>query len=324
MDCNLNIAGLLIRDLGEGLPTRNIIDSEKKPTSKYPLGDTSFSSTCDYLNECDYTCVPDVVEKEDKNIKTYTYSDAHKRLIEKELRLKEIYAKDDIAYPIEEIRKKLYKDLPWEIVSKALVHILEDPSFKIRREDGIDGRLILQNGYLLFQPIGVRSEQIPLAYRYSRVYNYLPRNTIVPRRGSILGQKEIADVIPNKEIEQNTSTDPVEVFKTWMVSVSTILDKFKHKKLNYKTIIDSWSPPLSKESSYQTKAWGWLLYHFRDYKDIKKIAAQFWTERAWLATERKGVLEKFIKNEITLDKELLDALKKDIFNITFYMIMKIY
>lgn len=315
MDCNLNIAGLLIRDLGEGLPTRNIIDSERKPTSKYPLGDNSYSSTCDYLNECDYTCMPSVVEKETKDIKTYTYGDAQKRLLEKEQRLKEIFSKHDIAYPLEEIRKKLYGDLPWEIVSRALVHILESPSFKITRKDGIDGRLILQNGYLLFQPIGVRSKQIPLAYRYSRVYSYLPRASIVPHRGTILGEKESVVAVEDIGVKGEAVMDPLTTFQLWMKLVKGILEDFKNKKLSPKAVIDKWTPPPSKESAYQTKAWGWLLYHFRDYKDIKKIAAMFWTERAWSAGERKEVLEKIINDESQFDAELVLALKKDLFRI---------
>jgi hypothetical protein len=122
-------------------------------------------------------------------------------------------------------------------------------------------------------------------------------------------------VIDNVDLKQNTTSDPIEIFKQWMSSVNSILENFKNKKHTHKYIIDNWTPPISKESAYQTKAWGWLLYHFRDYKDIKKIAAQFWTERAWLASERKSVLEKIIKDSNSINKEINEALKKDIFKI---------
>lgn len=322
MDCNLNIAGLIIRDLGEGLPKRNIIDSEKKPTSKYPLGDSAYSSTCDYLADCDYKCMPSAVESEEKDVKTYTYADAQKRLLEKEGRLKEIYSKHDIAYPIEEIRKKIYSDLPWEIVSRALVHILEDPTFKIIRKDGVTGRLILQNGYLLFQPIGVRSKQIPLAYRYSRIYNFLPRDSVMPRRGSILGLQHTAPPVEEGDVVEGTPavaadvSDPVTSFTQWMNKVNALLKELSAKKADFKSIVSSWSPPVSKEPTYQAKAWGWLLYHFRDYKDIKDIAASFWVERTWSAAERKEVLERIVREgEGGFDKMLVSAVKKDIFKI---------
>jgi len=317
MDCNLNINGLLIRDLGEGLPKRNIIDSEKKATNKYPLGDSAYSSTCDYLAECDYLCSPQAVESEQKNIKTYTYADAQKRLLEKESRLKKIYSQHDIAYPIEEIRRKIYGDLPWEIVSRALVNILENPDFKISRADGIDGRLILQNGYMLFQPIGVRSKQIPLAYRYSRVYDILPRNSIMPRRGSILGI-EMPPTETGAEVEVKGPveiSDPIESFNLWMTRVNDLLKALKPKDADIKSILEKWTPPPSKDS-YQTKAWGWLLHHFRDYKDIKEIAANFWVERAWSATERKEVLERIVKTgQDKFDKTLVKTMEKDLFVI---------
>lgn len=316
MDCNLNIAGLVIRDLGEGLPNRNIIDSEKRLTNKYPLGDSAFSSTCDYLADCDYTCAPEAVESEDKDIKTYTYADAQKRLLEKEKRLKTIYATKDIAYPIEEIRRKIYSDLPWEIVSRALVNILENPSFKITREDGLVGRLILQNGYMLFQPIGVRSKQIPLAYRYSRVYDTLPREIIMPRRGSVLGLTQQGEEVAPQEGElAKDTTDPIESFNMWMKKLDALLKDLKGKKVVHETL-DNWVPPPSKESSHQTKAWAWLLHHFHDYKDIKEIAYQFWVERAWSASERKEVLEKIVKNgEESFNATLVATLKKDRYTV---------
>ena len=329
MDCNLNIAGLLIRDLGEGLPKRNIIDSEKKPTNKYPLGDNKFSSTCDYLKDCDYDCVPIIKkgnEDKKKDIKTYTYSDAQKRLAEKEQRLKEIFSKDDIAYPIEEIRSKIYGDLPWEIVSKSLVNILENSSFRITRTDGVEGRLILQNNYILFQPIGVRAKQIPLAYRYSHMYKILPRENISPRRGSILGIQAVsasasasasdasapAAPAPALALAADLTMDPIESFTKWMIAVDKML---KDSRARNTKIIKTWAPPPSKESSYQIKAWGWLLYHFSGMPEIRLIAAQYWTERAWTADERKQVLEKIIKEEV-VNKDLTKALEKDIFKIS--------
>jgi hypothetical protein len=315
MDCNINIRGLLIRDTGEGLPTRNIMDSERKQTSKYPLGDNKYSSTCDYLADCDYNCMVKIKETENKDIKTYTYSDAQKRLLKKEAQLKEIFSRDDIAYPIEEIRKKVYSDLPWEIVSRALIHILESPSFIIERNDGISGRLILQNGYLLFHPIGVRARQIPLAYRYSRLYKFLPRTDLAPVRGTILGlEKEVTKEGPTVPDEE--TTDPIKSFEAWMIAVDELLKAAKKKGAYVKAVVESFIPPASKASAYQTKAWGWLLYHFRDHVAIRRVAAQFWTERAWSAAERKEVLERIIKEGVDgFNKDIVSSVSKDIFKI---------
>lgn len=317
LDCNINIAGLLIRDLGEGLPSRQIVDSERKKTAKYPLGDTKFSSTCDYLAECDYGCMVKVTESEVKDVKTYTYSDAQRRLLLKEQQLKTIFSKDDIAYPIEEIRRKVYADLPWEIVSRALVHVLESPSFKIVRSDGIEGRLVLQNGYLLFQPTGVRATQIPLAYRYSRVYKFLPRTTIEPLRGSLLSPPG-PPTVPGPSVsvpeDEKQTVDPVSSFGLWLTAVDEHLAACG--RMTAKVATTSWVPPPSKEATFQTKAWGWLLYHFRDYKHIREVAAQFWVDRAWSAMERKTVMERIIKEgDDKFNADLIKSLAKDMFKI---------
>ena len=315
MDCNINIAGLLIRDLGEGIPKRNIIDSERRPVNKYPLSDNGYSSTCDYLKDCDYTCIPEAKDTEEKNIKTYTYSDAQKRIIEKEARLKELFSKYDIAFPLEEIRKKIYSDLPWEIVSRSLVKILENPNFIIKRDDDIEGRLILQNGYLLFQPIGVRAKQIPLAYRYSSFYKFLPRETMTPRRGSILGSTQDTVIVEKENIdEKQVDNDPIDSFKKWMASVDKLQKDIKTKGIE---AVKTWTPPVMKESYLPFTAWPWIIYHFREISEIRSIAAQVWTELVWTAEERRAVLEKIIREGLDNfeNKDIIKAVKKDIFKL---------
>jgi len=315
MDCNINIAGLLIRDIGEGLPKRNIIDSERRHTSKYPLVDNSYSSTCDYLKDCDYTCVPEAKKDGDKNNKTFSYADAQKRIIEKEGRLKELFSKHDIAYPLEEIRRTIYNDLPWEIVSRSLVQILENPTFRIKRSDNIEGRLILQNGYLLFQPVGVRAKQIPLAYRYSRLYKMLPRTTIIPRRGSLLGLK-IEEVDNKKESEKDIQSveDPIITFKSWIQSVDALIKDIKERGFE---AIKKREMGISKKAYLAIQAWPWIIYHFRDIPEIRNIAAQVWTELVWTAEDRKNVIEKILIEGLETvrkkEKDLVEALEKDIF-----------
>ena len=320
-DCNLNIAGLLVRGPkprklidAEGRVVDEITDSEGKANKAYDIRDEAkpYSSICDYMEKCEYECSPKVAEEsEKKDMKTYTYSDAQWRLAQKEAILKKLFAEKDIAFPIEMVRKQVYGDLPWEIVSQAFVRILEDPSFRITRKDGFEGRLILQNGYLLFQPVGVRAKQIPLAYRYSRVYNFLPRSTVLPRRGSILG---LAEPAPTNELTEEDAVavvmnDPVTSFVAWMKEVDAALAR---SAAGNPAVIKSWSPP-EVTTTYHSKAWGWLLFHFRSIPTIRRAAAEFWVDRAWTSVERKQVLERI--NESGLPKDLVQALSKDVFTV---------
>jgi len=313
MDCNLNIAGLIVR----GAPPRRIIDAEGNIIEHYNIDDKRFTSSCDFMEECAYACKPSIAGEEELNTKTYSFYNAQRRLSEKEQILKGLFSKDeDIAIPIETVRKVVYKGLPWEIVSQALVKILESPNFIIERDDGFKGRLILQNGYLLFQPIGIRSKQIPLAYRYSRVYNILPRRKMLPKRGSVLGdldvqlpeQEEAKEQDEGKE-EEVAAISPAESFVNWLAKVDAALTAATEKG---RESIADWAPP--EGSPISATAWGWLLFHFHTLPEIRVAAARYWVDTGLRPEDRKALCEYIIKTpKASLNPELYDAVKADIF-----------
>jgi hypothetical protein len=305
MDCNLNIAGLIVR----GAPPRRIIDSEGYIIDDYNIDDKRFTSSCDYMEECAYTCKPNLSGSQEIDTKTYTYHNAQRRLSDKEQILKKLFSKEDIAIPIETVRNVVYKGLPWEIVSQALVKILESSSFIIERDDGFKGRLVLQNGYLLFQPVGIRSKQIPLAYRYSRAYGILPRRRMMPKRGKVLGEVNIE--MPEEEKEETKEEveviDPVLTFNSWMDSVDASLTA----KGGRETIND-WAVPAGSPPS--AIAWGWLLFHFRDLPEVRTAAAKYWVDTGFTPEQRKQVLERTLREpKEKFKKALLEALDDDRF-----------
>jgi hypothetical protein len=317
MDCNLNIHGLIVR----GAPPRMVIDAEgrtideydkaTKKRTQYDIDDKPYSSTCDYMEHCVYECAgPPVEEDEPKDTKTYTFNDAQRRLAEKEQRLKQLFVRDDVAFPIEMIRKHIYGDLPWEIVSRALVSVIESPSFEIRREDGLVGHVILQNGYLVFQPKGIRARQIPLAYRYAKAYEALSRRTVMPRRGTILGAAPAAAPVAAVAAAV-TAADPVASYTSWMLEVDRALIR---SKTGDRSVIALWAPP---SSAPHVKAWGWVLFHFCKVPEIRRVAAQFWVDSVWKGEERREVLERIVKaGRRGFDAGLLEALDKDLFALT--------
>lgn len=307
MDCNLNIAGLIVR----GAPPRRIIDAEGNIIEQYNIDDKRYSSSCDYMEECAYTCNPAIVGESDLDTKTYSFYNAQRRLAEKEQILKRLFSKnEDIAIPIETVRKVVYKGLPWEIVSQALVNILESPSFIIEREDGFKGKLILQNGYLLFQPVGIRNKQIPLAYRYSRVYNVLPRRKMMPKRGSVLGEINVKMPEEEKKDEEVLPAvpvlDPLDSFNSWMDKVDGAI---KGAKKGRESILD-WTVPDGSPNG--ASAWGWLLYHFHKVPEIREAAAHYWVDSGLNPDQRKQLLEQVVRNDKS-KPELVKALKADIF-----------
>ena len=311
MDCNLNIAGLIVR----GAPPRKIIDAEGNIIEHYNIDDKRYTSSCDYMEECAYSCVPSIKGEPELDTKTYSFHNAQRRLAEKEQILKRLFSKDeDIAIPIETIRRVVYKGLPWEIVSQALVKILESSSFIIERDDGFKGRLILQNGYLLFQPIGIRSKQIPLAYRYSRVYNILPRRKMLPKRGSVLGDIDVKMPEEEKEKEEEKKMEapianPIDSFNAWLAKVDAALVKAKTKG---RESISEWT--VDEGSPQSASAWGWLLFHFRTLPEIRAAAARYWVDTGFSPEQRKQICEQILRiGKDKVKSELVDSLAADIF-----------
>jgi hypothetical protein len=262
------------------------------------------------MEECIYSCKPSLSGKQEIDSKTYTFHNAQRRLSDKEQILKTLFSKEDIAIPIETVRNVVYKGLPWEIVSQALVKILESSSFIIERDDGFKGRLVLQNGYLLFQPIGIRSKQIPLAYRYSRAYGILPRRKMMPKRGTVLGDINVEmpeEEETTKEKEEIKVVDPVLNFNIWMDNVDSVLGgKGGRDQINDWTVPEG-SPP-------SAIAWGWLLFHFHSVPEIRLAAAKYWVDTGFTPEQRKQVLERTLREpSSSFRKELIDALDDDRF-----------
>ena len=305
-DCNLNIKGLIVR----GAPPRLIIDGEGNTIDEYNIDDKKYTSSCDYMDECEYTCSPAVEGEPAIDSKTYTYHNAKRRLIVKENLIKELFAEEDIAIPIEKIRRTVYADLPWEIASQALVKIIENPSFVIKRKDGFTGHLILKNDYLLFQPTGIRTKEIPLAYRYSRFYSILPRKTMMPRRGSVLGEvkdiaepeaKERAEKGPaENEAEKPRPSNPLDMFTEFMNNVDAVLAEPENMDVT-----------LANEFGPYTDAWTWILRKFHTVKNIRKIIIDYWIDSGFSAEQRKQVLFMALEGKVT-DADLSTALSRDI------------
>lgn len=339
MDCNLNIAGLIVR----GAKPRKVIDSEGNVIEQYDFnevkekkmpkgvvsGPNNYTSNCDYMENCLFSCNTEIADSEDKNTKTYTYQDARRRLLEKETILKNLFSKE-IAWPLEQILTDVYGDLPWEIRTTALVEILTSSTFKIKREDGLIGNLIMNNGYLLFQPLGVRSKEIPIAYRYSKAYNFLPRKEMMLQRGQLInefvndiegeGEENLEDEVDEavkgeeeQEEEEKLKIEPVDLFTVWMAAVDKILSKPKTKEIGV------WKPENLPLSQQQIDSWHWLLWHFHDVPEMRNVAAQYWCDFGWSPVDRKSVLTELVKKITPAETdawfELENAFKPDIFTI---------
>lgn len=295
MDCNINIKGLIVR----GAPPRLIIDGEGNPTDEYDIDDKKYTSSCDYMEECEYKCSPAVKGEPGLDSTTYTYHNAERRLESKRKILKGLFSEEDIAIPIETIRKTVYKDLPWEIASQELMKIIESPSFVIERTDGLSGYLILRNEYVLFQPTGIRSKNIPLAYRYSRLYSILPRKTMMPKRGTVLGEVKAE----NGE-ESNIENVP---------KVSSLEENYKHLIQSVEQILanpENTDVYISDANIINAEPLTWIIRRFSSFPEIRKVISDYWVDSCLKAEERRQLLNLVLDGKIS-ETGILDSLKRD-------------
>jgi hypothetical protein len=188
VDCNLNRTAVLIL----GLPPVSQTDAHGIPREGININDTSFTSLCDWMETCDYTCSP-TVSVEAKDIDESTYDEFAARWREHRIknRLRNLFTEQP-AYRFEDLQNA-FADIPRIALASILRDIVGNASFRISLPHQT-GYILYRNGYYLFQPQGIKDTSIPLALRTAPFFikrdSYDPqpitktvKSTVVPVEG---------------------------------------------------------------------------------------------------------------------------------------------
>lgn len=303
-DCMLNHDAILLHDMG----TRDIVDSRGLPHPAYSLADKPYSSFCDFMEICEYECAGRKLEPSEigSNRSTYRSSDYRRLFAEKQEILANLFRRDGVvAEPLEKILSSTFEDLPRDMAAIGLREMLG--RIRIRHKTGIYGTLILQNGYIVFQPDKVTDPEIPLAMRYGRAYAPLPRS-MEPMLGTLLQTAAPAAVedatgsgaeAPKKGVEapkEELSEDALRAralksLDSWMSLVEDILSKPE----------DVLEAPdnFKRERFFGLR---WLYGHFGNLEETPKIAARWWMDNVWSFEERNAVLGDWIRRSAALSE----------------------
>jgi len=152
-------------------------------TIKYAVGDKPYSSTCDYMERCSYSCVPDVtITEDDTQFDTYSKSFIMmntERIIQRIRQLfknRYFYSKRDLIREVNVVRQ-----YPLVQVYAALDRLVRDGSEFIADRYDRQGRLINIGEYYYFQPLEITDRRIsvfdrstPVAYKRETVDISLP------------------------------------------------------------------------------------------------------------------------------------------------------
>lgn len=290
-DCMLNRQAIMLEDLG----TRKIRDSRGKITEEYELADKPFTNFCDFMDKCEYLCTGRRLKRDEigANKSTYRESDYRQVFAEKQEILMKLFSEDGVvAEPLEKILNSTFEDLPRSMAIIGLRDILGN--VRIKHKTGINGTLILQNGYILFQPDKVTDTAIPLALRYGRAYGRLARS-ISPLRGSILQTAaplvveeghEAAEIAPAAAAPEDDSillSRAITSLTNWMAIVERVMSE-----------PDAYIEPPTGFKKERFFGLRWLYHHFGELEETPLIAARWWMDNVWTYGERNAVLANWV------------------------------
>ena len=329
-DCMLNHDAIELHET----KGRDVVDSKGVPfTEKYVAKDQEYTSMCDYSNTCEYICgsrpIPGV------DLSTEQEFDYRRTFAEKAAVLADIFS-TELAYPLEAVKAMVYDDIPWSIAKLGLRELLG--SLRIKRQEGIYGTLILQNGYVVFQPEHVTDTRIPLALRSGRAYGRLARTLTLPTplllsdtaalpvletpataaeearegeaeaaEGAAEGAaKEAAEGAAAGSVKEGEAARPAAAIRP-AGDVSVNATEARAGLAIWRAKV---TEMLTKESGVISPPVGikdelfngirWVFWRFRSLEETPKIALKWFVDKIWTAAERKVYLDDIFARGIGL------------------------
>ena len=121
----------------------------------FRVGDLPYSSMCDYMENCDIKCIPNVTIKPDE-ITEYTYTESFIRSnSDKIIQKIKMLMTEDFFYKKDNLLARINhpKQYPLVEIYSALTQLIEDVTETITDKYGRTGRLTNIGEYYIFQPI---------------------------------------------------------------------------------------------------------------------------------------------------------------------------
>jgi hypothetical protein len=211
-----------------------ILSSTMSSSKSYKIGDKAYSSTCDYMESCDFKCMlQDGYNKETSFQYTNSSDFAKNSILPITKRLRQLF-KENIFYHHEALVQLINANNAYneDHIEFALERFTTNKNDYIMDQYNRKGYLIRKGDYILFQPLEITDEYIslyertvPIQYKEKhtnvRIPTRLPRNQI---------HSTTTGIIENN-VEELTIMDNAAVLLSAMVS--TIENSSEDKKTWY-------------------------------------------------------------------------------------------
>jgi hypothetical protein len=180
IDCTLNKDAIIVKDLD----TMDVRDSQGVVRPDQDINDVPYTALCDWLETCEYECkkgngedMPAAPALELQDSSTFDEYTARLQMnkIRQHLEQRIVRGTPFVTF---EVLEKEFQTIPRPLLANLLNQIVQQKDVKIHTPHG-DGRIVLRNGYYLFQPDAFRDTTIPIAIRTAAVP--VPRDVYKPR-----------------------------------------------------------------------------------------------------------------------------------------------
>lgn len=180
IDCSLNKDSILLKGIP---PIPSIIDSQGIERRNVDVNDVPFTVMCDWLDDCDYGCkngrgepMPAPPSLDQQDITTYDEYTARFHIHTIRSYIQDLITQGQYYVTFDKIQQQ-FETIPRTLLLSILNDMVNQNTFHIKTKDG-SGRIILRNGYYLYQPDTLADESIPIAIRVMHVP--IPRDVFNP------------------------------------------------------------------------------------------------------------------------------------------------
>jgi hypothetical protein len=215
IDCILNMKQTDFTE--KNLDTEVELELSTGGSIKYRIGDKQYTSTCDYMKTCTYTCSPKPPPATKQNIKLSTFNESFIlmnveniiKVIKHAFREKHFYKKLDLIHFIN--RVKQYSLLQ---INFALTQMINDKSEYLTDMYGKYGYLINIGDYYFFQPVELNDPSIsifekstPIPFKRDRITLNIKTENVKKRQVQRVEQEEREEE-REEEQEEKAAVEP--------------------------------------------------------------------------------------------------------------------
>ncbi len=340
-DCSLEIEAIIFA----GLPTRDQQDAQGRSLDDYSVDDQDYTSYCDY-QKCKYECAVVVPKTEEEGLQidmsTYRYADSRRLLVDIHAEIRALF-REKAVIPQPVIRDLFTsRRLTDEIVTEAIMEIINPRRFQLTGPDGRRGFLLAKAGYVVFQPAGVTDTEIPMTLRFAQGFQ-LQRRFMDPSlpvlaqdvddriaeeeedgvvdEGGMVAADLAADEDEAEGEDEGEGDAGVSVSNAAAVSSKKPTATKKPGMSQSDRILGSWMEWLAYvqsngSSSFPThlhatlRVWTWILTRYATVPDAAAVALRWWVDTVPTFAERRLLIEMAIGSPEM--EELRSALSPDL------------